>query len=492
MSDLSIYRELALRTKGNLYIGVVGPVRTGKSTFIKRFMEKLIIPAIEDPYLCERTKDELPQCGSGRNIMTSEPKFIPEEAVSISVDNDIICSVRLVDCVGYMVNGAAGNIENGAERMVMTPWFEHEIPMTKAAEEGTKRVINEHSTLGIIVSTDGSICGIPREDYIQPEETTVSEMKKSGKPFTLIINSSTPTAAATQALTEHLSNKYKCSCIALNCIEMDENDIRKVLGNLLQCFPIERYYVYLPQWLEALSDENELKNHLYDKISLSCCTAQLLGERYQITESLKQSDNIKSVEIRNVDMSEGSISVDISVPRKLYYETISAESGYTISNDRDLMEILTSMSSLKDEYERIHEALEDVKEFGYGIVMPGIDDMKMEEPQVVRQGGRYGVKLKASAPSIHMIRTNIETEVSPAIGGEKSSDDMINLLMQSFDGDMSRIWESNIFGKSLNDIAGEALAGKIKALPVETKTKLKGTIERIVNEGSNGLICIIL
>ena len=492
MSSSSVYRDLAGRTGGNIYIGVVGPVRTGKSTFIKKFMEKLVIPHIDDPYMRERTKDELPQSGSGRTIMTAEPKFIPEEAVCIEPEENLSCCIRLVDCVGYMVNGASGNIEDGGERMVMTPWYDHEIPMSRAAEEGTKRVIGEHSTIGIIVTTDGSICGIARKEYVQAEERAAEELHEIGKPFVMLLNCAEPMAQEARDLASELSKKYRCSCIPVNCTELEEEDIKRIVSEILKGFPIEKYCIRIPEWLEALCEENSLKKELYNCLVDACAAGEVYADRHEITDKLCCSAIISGAEFESSNIGSGYVEIRISMPRKLYYETLSAESGFEINDDRDLISILSSVSSMKNKYERVQDALEEVERTGYGIVMPGFDEMKLEEPQVVRQGGRYGVKLKAGAPSIHMIKTNIETEVSPAIGGERASEDMINFLIQGFDGDMSRIWESNIFGKSLNDIAGEALVGKIKALPEETKAKLQNTIQRIVNEGSGGLICIIL
>ena len=492
MSRNNVYRSIAERTGGGIYIGVVGPVRTGKSTFIKRFMEKLVIPNIEDPYMRERTRDELPQCGSGKTIMTAETKFIPEEAVSVEIDDKLRCYVRLVDCVGYMVNGAFGNIEDGSERMVMTPWYDYEIPMSRAAEEGTRKVISEHSTIGIIVTTDGSVCGIERGEYERAEAKTVQELKDIGKPFVIILNCLEPKSESSLDLAKELSLRYGCECIPLSCADMEKEDLEDILFAALKAFPMERFRIWLPEWLEALDEENALKKGLCTALLEYCGEAEVFSDKDELCKKISEADNVSSVEISDADMGCGSIDISISMPRNLYYNTLSAESGFTIKNDRDLMSLLSSLSGLKEEYERFHDALIQVNETGYGIVMPTAEEMHLEEPQVVRQGGRYGVKLKASAPSIHMIKTNIETEVSPAIGGERASEDMINFLIQGFDGDMSRIWESNIFGKSLNDIAGEGLAGKIKALPEETKKKLQGTIQRIVNEGSGGLICIIL
>ena len=492
MNLSSIYKDIALRTGGNIYIGVVGPVRSGKSCFIKKFLEELVIPKIEDPYLRARIRDELPQSGSGKTIMTAEPKFIPEEAVNIDLSDGMLCSVRLADCVGYMINGAAGNTENGDERLVMTPWYEREIPISKAAEEGTRRVINDHSTIGIIVTTDGSICGIPRSDYIPAEEECVGELKKAGKPFVMILTCADPDSEEAKKLANALKDKYECECFPANCLELDEKAITEIISSVLNCFPIEKYRIYVPEWIESLDDEDRLKSEIYSEILNACSGAFIMGDRGKICDKLSENEHISSSELSLSDSGSGIIDIRIAVPRNLYYDALSSNSGLELKGDKDLMKILTGLKSMKDKYERIYLALEEMEDTGYSIIMPSAEELRLEEPQVVKQGGRYGVKLKASAPSIHIIKTDIETEVSPAIGGERASEEMINFLIQGFDGDMSRIWDSNIFGKSLNDIAGESLAGKIKAMPSETKSKLRGTVQRIVNEGSNGLICIIL
>ena len=491
MTGTELYRDIAERTGGSIYIGVVGPVRTGKSSFIKRFMETLVIPNMDDLYMRERARDELPQSGSGRTIMTAEPKFVPEEAAELSL-GDAQCSVRLVDCVGYMVNGAFGNIEDGGERMVMTPWYDTEIPMSRAAEEGTRRVIRDHSSVGVLVTTDGSVCGIAREEYIAPEERAAAELIAAGKPFVILLNCADPSSEDAAALAEELSDKYGKPCLPVNCLELDEKTIKKIIYSVLCSFPIVKFNIMLPEWTEALCDENTLKAQLYEALLECCSNAATVSDLSEIEQKMSDFDQICSILNSSVSLGKGEISLKIAVPQQLYYETVSAESGFDIKNDRDLMKLLRSVSGIKTEYERVHEALENARKTGYGIVMPTPEEMRLEEPQIVRQGGRYGVKLKASAPSIHMIMADIETEVSPAIGGEKASEDVINFLLQGYNGDMSRIWESNIFGKSLNDIAGEGLASKIKALPDDARGKLQNTIQRIINEGSGGLICIIL
>ena len=492
MTETSIYKNIAERTDGNIYIGVVGPVRTGKSTFIKRFMETMVLPEMEDIYARERATDELPQSGSGRTIMTAEPKFIPEQAAEINLGGEARCSVRMVDSVGYMVNGASGNLEDGVERMVMTPWYDYEVPMSQAAEEGTYRVITEHSTIGILVTTDGSICGIDRSEYVQPEERAANALEKSRKPYIVLLNCAEPESEQAKELAEELSKKYGHICIPVNCAELNEEKMCSILKCVLYEFPVQCCRVYLPAWMDALTGENELRGSLFDTIRAYAEEARSIGDAESRIDLISENEAVSSAAISELDLGRGEVTVNISLLQQLYYQTISGESGFEIRNDGDLMRLLHSISGLKEEYERVHEALEDVRTKGYGIVMPTLDEMQLEEPQLVRQGGRYGVRLKASAPSIHMVMANIETEVSPAIGGEKASEEVINFLLQGYDGDMSRIWESNIFGKSLNDIAGEGLTNKIKAMPDDAQEKLRMTIQRIINEGSGGLICIIL
>jgi len=492
MIDAEVYKEIAMRTGGNIYIGVVGPVRTGKSTFIKRFMETMVLPEISDDYVRERARDELPQSGSGKTIMTAEPKFIPEQAVELMLGGEARCSVRLVDSVGYMVSGAVGNLEDGAERMVMTPWYDEEIPMTQAAEEGTSRVIREHSTIGILVTTDGSVCGIPREAYEQPEARIAEELNRLGKPYVIVLNCAVPDSDSASALALTLQETYGHLCIPVNCADLDREKITEILRKALYEFPVSCFRLFLPAWMDALTTDSELKELLFDSIRQSAEQTKRICDVERMLETIRALDSVENAAIRELSLGTGSVTISVSLQRKLYYETISLQSGFEIRNDRDLMLLLRSVSGLKGEYERVHQALEDVRTKGYGIVMPTLEEMTLEEPEIVRQGGQYGVRLKASAPSIHMVMANIETEVSPAIGGEKASEEVINFLLQGYDGDINRIWESNIFGKSLNDIAGEGLTNKIKAMPEEAQVKLRTTIQRIINEGSGGLICILL
>ena len=487
-----IYEDIALRTDGDIYIGIVGPVRTGKSTFIKRFMETLVIPNIENVYMQERARDELPQSGSGKTIMTAEPKFVPEDAVSIALPDGARLSVRLIDCVGYMVRGAMGQFEDGVERMVTTPWFDREVSMTEAAELGTGKVIAEHSTIGLVITTDGTICDIPREDYVEPEERVVAELQSIGKPFALILNSARPQSPQAQALAEELSQKYGVACLCINCLTLDDADITEIMQGVLQEFPITELGIFLPSWVDALPMEHEIKRGLFDAIADASKDMKRIRDVYAVLDRLDCVEIISQTRVRDMAMGTGRVLAELELPRQLYYQTISGQSGFPIRDDGDLMALLTELREVKTEYDRIREALDDVRTKGYGIVMPTPEEMHLEEPEIVHQGGRYGVRLKASAPSIHMIMANIETEVSPALGGEKASEEIVNFLLQGFEGDVNRIWESNIFGKSLYDIAGEGLTNKIRKMPEGAQGKLQETLQRIINEGSGGLICIIL
>lgn len=491
MDTQTIYRDIATRTGGNIYIGVVGPVRTGKSTFIKRFMETLVLPNIGDRYMRERARDELPQSGSGRTVMTSEPKFVPEDAVQIDADGALF-SVRLIDCVGYMVEGAGGVEEDGVPRMVTTPWFDHEISMTEAAEIGTRRVVAEHSTIGVVMTTDGTIADIPRAAYVPAEERVVAELKRIGKPFVVVLNSAAPQSAAAQALQAELSEKYDVSCVLVSCLEMDEADVAGVIRSALMEFPVAELGLYLPAWVDALAADHPVKTALFRALREACGEMNRLRDAEAAVRRLGESGAVSRAAVREVLAGSGRVLGEAELPRTLFYETLSQQSGFPVSDDGDLMRLLTDMSAVKREHDKVKDALHDVYTRGYGIVYPNAEELTLAEPEIVRRGGRYSVRLKASAPSVHMILANIETEVSPAIGSEKQSEDIINYLLQEFEGDTGKIWQSNIFGKSLYDIAGEGLQSKIKKMPEEAQGKLQEALQRIVNEGSGGLICIIL
>ena len=492
MIDTSIYRDVAARTDGAFLLGVVGPVRTGKSSFIKRFMETLVIPGIENPYMRERARDELPQSGSGKTIMTAEPKFVPEDAVTVHMPDQTEFSLRMVDCVGYMVEGAAGQFEDGEERQVSTPWFDHEVSMTDAAEKGTHQVIAEHSTIGIVVTTDGTICDIPRERYLPAEERVIRELKDIGKPFIVLLNSAFPESETARAAAEEIRSRYDVPCLRVNCLTLGEEEILQILQCILREFPLKSVGIFLPEWISALGKDDALKQELYERTREAFAGAETIRDCTAAAAQLGQWEAISAAESTGQNLGEGAVSLELRLPRALYYDTISRETGLDIRNDGDLMTILKDMSEIKNDYDRLRGALEDVRSSGYGVVMPSSAQMTLEEPQIIRQGGEYSVRMKASAPAIHMLMTNVETEVTPAIGGETASEEILNFLLQGFDGDVNKIWQSNIFGKSLNDIAEEGLSAKILSLPEQTKAKLQETLQRILNEGSGGLICILL
>ena len=490
--NTSIYQNIATRTAGDIYIGVVGPVRTGKSTFIKRFMETQVIPNIENVYRKERARDELPQSGSGRTIMTAEPKFVPEEAAQIQLPDGAAFSVRLIDCVGYMVPGAIGQYEDDAPRMVTTPWFDHEIPMTEAAEIGTRKVITEHSTIGIVITTDGTISDIPREDYLEAEERVIRELQELGKPFIVLLNSAEPRSDRAQAIARDVTSRYEVRCMPVNCLELGEEDVTEILKAVLYEFPMQELDLYLPPWVDALPAEHPIKAGLYDAVRQGTGQLRHIREVEGVITALGASENISEAKITSIDLGTGVAAARLGLPRELFYKTLSEQSGFDVSDDGDLMSLLTKLAAVKSEYDKVAGALKDVRETGYGIVVPGIDELKLEEPEIMKQGGRYGVRLKASAPSIHMIRADIETAVSPIVGNEKQSEDMVNYLLQEFEGDTSKIWQSNIFGRSFHELVNEDLQAKLKRMPEDARKKLQETLTRIINEGSGGLICIIL
>ena len=492
MEENRIYDDIALRTNGNIYLGIVGPVRTGKSTFIKRFMETLVIPNIDDVYMRERARDELPQSGSGRTIMTAEPKFVPEDAVEIHMEGAASLSVRLVDCVGYMVDGALGQFEGDMERMVTTPWFDHEITMTEAAELGTRKVIAEHSTIGIVITTDGSVTELARDGYLEAEARVITELKELGKPFVVLVNAQNPRSAETQALCRELGEQYDVTCRAVNCMELQQSDITELIQSVLHEFPVSEFGIFLPPWVDALPASHPIRATLFETIRECAGNMRYIRDVGGTVAQMGQREEISRASVRRMHLGSGVVHAELELPRALFYDTLSEESGFTIRDDGDLLGLLTEMRHVKTEYDKIESALNEVRTRGYGVVLPTRDQLRLEEPEIVKQGGRYGVRLKASAPSIHMIAADIETEVSPAVGGERSSEEIINFLLQEFEGHVSRIWESNIFGKSLYDIASEGLTAKIKKMPEEAQGKLQETLERVINEGSGGLICIIL
>ena len=492
MENLDLYQDIKTRTDGDVYIGVVGPVRTGKSTFIKQFMDLMVIPNISNDYKRERAQDELPQSAGGRTIMTTEPKFIPNEAVEITVGDNLKLKTRLVDCVGYLVNNAIGYLEDDVPRMVKTPWSDEEIPFETAAEIGTKKVIQEHSTIGLLVTTDGTITDIPRQDYIEAEERVANELKELHKPFVIVLNSNAPYSDYTQNLAMELEKKYSAPVIPMNCTNLNMDDINNIFGRILFEFPIDQISINYPKWVDSLDNTHWLKQSLLNNIKSSFNDITVLKEIDTSLDSLQNTDVIKKSLIDNINLGTGEINVSIDLKDDLFYKILSEMSSIDITNEGDLFNIISELSYTKKEYDKISSALYDVRTKGYGIVTPTMEELILEEPEIVKQGSKFGVRLKAKAPSIHLIRADIQTEVSPIVGSEKQSEELVNYLLSEFENDPIKIWESNIFGKNLHELVNEGLQNKLYKMPDDARCKLQETLERIINEGSGGLICIIL
>ena len=492
MENTRLYEDIAKRTDGDIYVGVVGPVRTGKSTFIKKFMDLLVLPNIDNDYKKERARDELPQSAGGKTIMTTEPKFIPNEAVEITLDNNLKFKTRLVDCVGYLVDNAIGYLEDDMPRMVKTPWSEEEIPFEKAAEIGTKKVIDEHSTIGVLVTTDGSVTDIPREDYIQAEERVVSELKALNKPFIILLNSADPNSSYTQELANKLSQKYNTTVMPMNCEYLTIDDINNMFSKVLYEFPVEQICIKFPRWIDGLDCDHPLKAELYEEIKNAFTDVNVLKDVSSCVDNIKQTEIISRSSIADIQLGSGNVNVEITLKEELFYQILSQITNVDVTNEGDLFSIISDLSKTKKKFDRIAYALEEVEAKGYGIVTPCIDDLELEEPEMIKQGSRFGVKLKAKSPSIHLIKTCVETEVSPIVGSEKQSEELVNYLLSEFDSNPKEIWKSNIFGKSLHELVNEGLQTKLSKMPEDAQMKLQETLERIVNEGSGGLICIIL
>jgi len=487
-----IYKDIAARTGGDVYIGVVGPVRTGKSTFIKKFMEKTVLPNIKDDFVKDRAKDEMPQSASGRTVMTTEPKFIPDEAVELELDGNVSVRIKLVDCVGYLVDGALGHFEDGEPRMVMTPWSKERMPFEAAAETGTRKVIEEHSTVGVLITTDGSICDIPRENYVEAEKKAISQLKGINKPFVILLNSKSPETEEVQSLAENMEKEYGVSVIPTDCINLSEKDIKEILSKILLEFPIKEISVSVPSWIRALPEEHPLKNRILKGIRAS---GENISKMSHISpESFNFEDEKYQISVtpKKILPGKGKGMLSVNVPQKVFYEILNTQSGFDIKDEEDLITLLTSLSGMKKEYDKISDALAELDETGYGIVMPTVEQLSLEEPEIVKQSGGYGVKLKASAPSIHLIKANIETEVSPMVGTELQSEELVQFLLKEFEEDPKRIWETNMFGKTLHELVKEGLNSKIAHMPADARTKLSDTLQKVINEGSGGMICILL
>lgn len=488
----NIYDDIAKRTRGDIYIGVVGPVRTGKSTFIKRFMEELVIPNIDDEEKKRRAIDELPQSASGRTIMTTEPKFIPEDAVEIHLSENTTLNVKMIDCVGYVVNEAMGVKENGEDRMVKTPWSDEQIPFVKAAEIGTQKVISKHSTIGLLVTTDGSITDISRESYIAAEEKVVRELKEINKPFVILLNSVNPSGKEAQALKEQLILKYSSPVMCMNCASLGVDDINHIIESILFEFPVSEISFNFPDWVDCLNSDHWLYKSLIDTVDKTVSADLKIREISDIKAKIKDNEYVRDCSVNNINMGNGCVNISVESKEPLFYKVLGESSGFEINGQEDLINIIKDLSGAKKKYDKISYAIAQVDQKGYGIVTPALEDMHLEKPELVKQGGRYGVKLKASAPSIHLVKANIETEVSPIVGTEKQSEELVKSLLSEFEESPEKIWESNIFGKTLHELVNEGINNKLSHMPDDAQQKIRETLQKIINEGSGGLICIIL
>ena len=493
IEQAAVCREIGARTGGDILIGVVGPVRTGKSTLIKQFMEKLVLPAIgpEDAKL--RARDELPQSAAGRTIMTTEPKFIPESAVPLALEGGGECSIRLIDCVGYMVEGAMGHEENDKPRMVKSPWFDEEIPFDLAAETGTRKVIRDHSTIGIVVTTDGTISEIPRENYVPAEKRVIDELEALGKPFVVLLNSTHPDAPGTKALAAEMEESYGRTVLPVSCLDLDEEQLGEILRRVLYEFPVRELDLALPRWVNRLENGHWLQAQVYTAaMQLAENIARMKDVPSGTDEPLLDCDAVQRSAVSGMDLAQGSVRVVVELKPEIFYQVLSEQTGLEIGDEAGLMPCILELAHAKREYEKVRSALEQVEATGYGIVMPSIGELQLEQPEIVQQGGRYGVRLEACAPSIHMMKATIHTEISPIVGTEKQSEDLVRSLLADFADDPVKLWQSNIFGKSLHELVNDGLQNKLLHIPQEARTQLQGTLERVINEGCTGLISILI
>lgn len=487
-----LFEDIVERTGGDIYLGVVGPVRTGKSTFIKKFMELFVIPNIEDDADRERARDELPQSSAGKTIMTTEPKFVPDEAIEIAIQENIKMRVRFVDCVGYTVPGAVGYDDEEGPRMVTTPWFDHDIPFEEAAEVGTKKVITDHSTIGVVITTDGSFTDISREDYLDAEEKVVAELKELSKPFVMILNSTEPYSQESIDLKEELAEKYDVPVVPINCLNLIEEDINLLFQEILYEFPVKEVNIKLPNWVEELDMEHWLREEFNQAIRDNIESVFKVRDIDNVIEGLNELEIVEVAQLTDMNLGTGHALIDVSSPEGLYNQVLTEICGRDVSTRADMIRIMQDLSAAKKEYDKVADALEQVKEAGYGMVSPLLEEMILDEPEIVRQGGRFGVKLRASAPSIHMIRVSVNSEFAPVVGSEKQSEDLANYIMAEFEDNPEKIWESNIFGKSLYELVKDGINTKLTNMPPNAQEKLQETLEKIINEGSGGLIAIIL
>ena len=489
---MNIYEDIAKRTQGDIYIGVVGPVRTGKSTFIRKFMETLVLPNIENEFKRDRTRDEIPQSGSGKTIMTVEPKFVPADGVVIQLKDSVSLKVRMVDCVGYIVEGALGHEENGKQRLVSTPWSKDAMTFEEAAEIGTKKVIRDHSTIGVIVITDGSVTGIERGSYIEAEERVIDELKSMNKPFVVILNSLTPKDEKTEILRNELEEKYEVPILPVNVEQMEEPDIENILETVLYDFPLNEIRINISKWVEGLEKNHWIKESIISTLKQCIANLQKIRDIDDIVNGFENLEFLDGVTVENVELGEGVVNIQLSTKQELFYNVLEEKSGFKIEEDSQLLNLVTTLSKVKQEYDKIEVALNDAKNFGYGVVAPSLSELSLEEPEIIKQGKQYGVKLKANAPSLHIIKADISTEVSPIVGNQNQGEEMVKYLLNEFEQNPSEIWESNMFGKSLNDLVKEQLQSKLYTMPDEIRFKIQKTLQKIINEGSNNIITIIL
>ena len=489
---MNIYEDIAKRTQGDIYIGVVGPVRTGKSTFIRKFMETLVLPNIENEFKRDRTRDEIPQSGSGKTIMTVEPKFVPADGVVIQLKDSVSLKVRMVDCVGYIVEGALGHEENGKQRLVSTPWSKDAMTFEEAAEIGTKKVIRDHSTIGVVVITDGSVTGIERGSYIEAEERVIDELKSMNKPFVVILNSLTPKDEKTEILRNELEEKYEVPILPVNVEQMEEPDIENILETLLYYFTLNEIRINISKWVEGLEKNHWIKESIISTLKQCIANLQKIRDIDDIVNGFENLEFLDGVTVENVELGEGVVNIQLSTKQELFYNVLEEKSGFKIEEDSQLLNLVTTLSKVKQEYDKIEVALNDAKNFGYGVVAPSLSELSLEEPEIIKQGKQYGVKLKANAPSLHIIKADISTEVSPIVGNQNQGEEMVKYLLNEFEQNPSEIWESNMFGKSLNDLVKEQLQSKLYTMPDEIRFKIQKTLQKIINEGSNNIITIIL
>lgn len=492
MEKYQIYEDIQTRTNGDIYLGVVGPVRVGKSTFISQFMQKMVIPNIENQNVKQRAIDELPQSADGKTVMTTQPKFVPNEAVKISVADKINLKVRMIDCVGYLVSGAMGTTENDKPRLVKTPWSDEEMPFEKAAEIGTKKVIEEHSTIGIVLTTDGSVTDIERANYVSAEERVVGEMKACGKPFVMVLNCKNPNSNDSKKLAQNLAEKYDCQVVAMNVAEMKDQDVDKIFEKVLLEFPVKSIKVNMPKWLQALSFSNPIIEEIVKEVKNFGNNVRKIGDAKKDTVVFTESDSFDPITFSNVEMGEGVIRFDVVPKENLFYKVLSDECGFEIHDDYELVSYIKNLAVAKVEYDKLKDALDQVEQTGYGIVVPSKNEYTLESPEVVKQGGKYGVKIKASAPSLHIVKVDVQTEVTPLVGTESQSQDLVSYLSEKFENDPDGIWDTNLLGKSLYSLIDDNIGAKILAMPADAQRKMKKTLGRIINEGKGGVLCILL